>query len=52
MLLDSRLFGEPLPIYEAFAGIGIHGEIPDLECGEILEEVATLGRNDPEVAKS
>src|SRR5208283_2691718 len=52
MLLDGGLVGEPLPIHEAFAGIGVDGEVADLEGGEVLEEVAALRRDYAKVAEA
>ncbi len=42
---------KPLPIDETFARIGIHREVADLKCGEVLEEVAALRRSHAEIAK-
>src|SRR5271157_551647 len=52
VLLDGGLVGEPLPIHEAFAGVGVDGEVADLECGEVLEEVAALRRDHAKVAEA
>ena len=52
LLFHGRLFGQPLPIDGAFAGIGIHGEVSDLEGGQILEEMAALRGSDAEIAES
>ena len=51
-LFQRGLGCQLLPIDRAFSGIGIHSEIPDLKCGEILEEVTALRRRDPEVAEA
>ena len=52
VLLDGRLRGEPFPIDEAFAGVGIDGEVANLEGGQVLEEVAALRRDDAKVAEA
>src|SRR5664280_2430872 len=45
VLLDRRLFSQPLPIDEALACIGVDGEVANLKRGEVLEEVTALRRN-------
>src|SRR5438270_12337142 len=52
VFFDSRLRAEPLPIHKTFARVGIDGEIADLECGEILEEVSALRGCYAEVAEA
>src|SRR5262249_44675718 len=52
LLFDCGLIREPLPIDGAFAGVGIHREISDLKCSEILKEVASLRGRDAEVAEA
>src|ERR1039458_7099607 len=52
VLLDRRLFSQPLPIDEALACIGVDGEVADLKGGEILEKMAALRRNHAQVAES
>ena len=47
-----RLGTEPLPIHKALSGIGIHRKVTDLECGKVLEEVATLRGRHTKVAES
>src|SRR5579862_306150 len=49
---DGGLRGQPVPVDEAFAGVGIDGEVSDLKGGEVLEEVRALRRSDAEVAES
>src|SRR5215472_657589 len=40
---------QPVPVYEALPRIGIHREIPNLKCREVLEEMAALRRRNPEI---
>src|SRR5208282_940163 len=51
LLFYRRLFVQPPPIYSAFTGIGIHGEITYLEGGQVLEEMAALRGSHPEIAE-
>src|SRR6185295_10530287 len=51
-LVGSRLPGQPLPVHEPLADVGIDGEITDLERREVLEEVAALRRRDTKVTES
>lgn len=39
---DGGVRGEPIPVDEAFTGVGVDGEVADLEGGQVLEEVAAL----------
>src|SRR4029077_20863954 len=50
--LNCGLLCEPLPVERSFPGIGIHGEISDLERRQVLEEVAALRGCHAEVAKA
>src|SRR5262249_56838028 len=50
-LRDGRLPSDPVPVDEAFPEVLVHGEVADLERGEVLEEVAALRRGHAEVAK-
>src|SRR5579885_287842 len=43
----SRLISKPLPIHKAIACIRIDCEIANLKRGEVLEEMAALGRGNP-----
>ena len=52
LLFYGWLFGQPLPIYGAFAGVGIYGEVTDLKGSEILEEMAALRWGDAKIAES
>ncbi len=52
LFFDRGPLGQPLPIDGAFAGVGVHREISDLEGGQVLEEVAALGRGDAEVVEA
>src|SRR5580765_2972201 len=52
LLFQRRLLGEPRPIDGTFAGVGIHGEVSDLEGGEVLEEMTALRRGDPEIVEA
>src|SRR5581483_7141852 len=51
-LLDRGLRGQPGPVQEPLAGVGIHGEVSDLKSGEVLEEVAALRGRNAKVAKA
>src|SRR5271169_3149297 len=51
-LFEALLCSQPLPIDKAFAGIGVHREVSDLECRQILKEVAPLRRRHPKIAES
>src|SRR5207253_953819 len=51
-LLRGGLCREPLPVDEAVAVFGIHGEVADLARREVLEEMAALGRRHVEVGES
>jgi len=52
LLFHGRLFRQPSPIYGAFARVWIHGEITDLEGGQVLEEMAALRGSHSEVAET
>ena len=52
LLFQRRLLGEPRPIDGAFAGVGIHGKVSDLEGREVLEEMTALRRSDPEIMEA
>ena len=43
---------QPLPIDKAIPGVWIHGEIANLKCGKVLEEVAALRRGDAKIAEA
>src|SRR5689334_10189650 len=49
---DRSLFGEPFPVDETVAQARAHGEVTDLERGEVLEEMRALGRIDADVAEA
>ena len=40
--LNFGLGGEPFPVDKALACIGVHREVSDLECREVLEEMTSL----------
>src|SRR5437588_12796982 len=46
--LDRGLVGEPFPIDCAFSCVGIDREVANLKRGEVLKEVAALGRSHAE----
>src|SRR5579871_7004536 len=50
--LGRRLLGKPLPIDGSFARVRVHGEVSDLECGQVLEKMAALRWSHAEVAES
>src|ERR1017187_5692614 len=43
---------QPLPIYKAFARVGIHREVANLERRQVLKEVAALRRGHPKIAEA
>ncbi len=47
-----RVVSKPLPIDRTFPRIRIHREVADLECHQVLKEMAPLRRNHAEVAES
>src|SRR6266511_3027483 len=51
-LLHGRLLSQPGPVHQAFAEVGIDGEIGDAEGREVLEEVAALRGSDAKVAEA
>ena len=52
LLFNRGLLGEPLPVDGAFAGVGVDGEVSDLERGQVLEEMAALRGRDAEVVEA
>src|SRR6478672_5014869 len=52
VFFERRCIGQPLPVYESLPGIRIHGEVSDLKCGEVLEEMAALRRCHAEIPEA
>src|SRR5580692_717348 len=52
VFVHRRLVVQPLPIHRAFAGIGIHGEVTNLECREILKKMTALGGRYAKIVES
>ena len=52
VLVGSWLLGQPTPVHEALPHFLVHGEVPDVQGGEVLEEVGALRGRDPEVLES
>src|SRR5205807_8136468 len=52
VFINRLLIAEPLPIDRAFTRVGIHGEVSDLKCGQVLEEMTALRGRDAEVAEA
>src|SRR5438445_5596987 len=48
---NGRLSGEPRPVDEPFADVGVDGEVADVAGGEVLEEMAALRRRDAEIGE-
>src|SRR5438094_7889001 len=49
---NGRLSGEPRPVDEPFADVGVDGEVADVAGGEVLEEMTALRRRDAEIGES
>ena len=51
LFFERSLVRQPLPVDEPFPGIGVHGEISDLEGCEVLKKMAALRGGDSEIAE-